>query len=145
MWRGSDLNSKKPSKAEWTMVCLPKNQGGLEVINLTTHNDALLLNFMHKFFTKANIPWVRLVWDNYYPNGKLPVQQKKGSFWWKDIVKLLETYKRFASVMVTDGSSVLFWNDTWNGHNPRENFPEFASFAIDKSITVKEVFTLQCW
>lgn len=24
LWRGSDLNSKKPSKAAWLMVCLPK-------------------------------------------------------------------------------------------------------------------------
>jgi hypothetical protein len=28
LWRGSDLNSKKPSKDAWPMVCLPKSKGG---------------------------------------------------------------------------------------------------------------------
>jgi retron-type reverse transcriptase len=29
LWRGADLLSKKPSKAAWPMVCVPKKQGGL--------------------------------------------------------------------------------------------------------------------
>jgi hypothetical protein len=29
LWRGSDINSKKPPKAAWTMCCLPKEEGGL--------------------------------------------------------------------------------------------------------------------
>jgi hypothetical protein len=80
LWRGSDLTAKQPPKAAWPMVCLPKQEGGLGVINLSTHNDALLLKFLHKFFSKANIPWVHLVWENYYSNGNLPGQQRKGSF-----------------------------------------------------------------
>jgi hypothetical protein len=34
LWRGSDLQSKKPSKATWPLVTLPKDEGGLGVINL---------------------------------------------------------------------------------------------------------------
>jgi hypothetical protein len=61
------------------MVCIPKKQGGLGVIDLATHNDAMLLKFLHKFYTKVDIPWVKLVWDNYYSTGRLPGQFKKGS------------------------------------------------------------------
>lgn len=32
------------------MVCLLKSEGGLGVLNLQTHNDALLLKHLHKFF-----------------------------------------------------------------------------------------------
>lgn len=53
------------------MVCLPK-QVGLGVLNLNAHNDAGLLKFLHRFFNKANIPWVNLVRKNYYHSGKLP-------------------------------------------------------------------------
>jgi hypothetical protein len=60
------------------MVCAPKKQGGLGVLDLQTHNEALLLKFLHKFFTKADVPWVKLVWSNYYSSGRLPRQQKKG-------------------------------------------------------------------
>lgn len=105
------MNSKKPSKAAWPLVYLPKSEGGLGVINLAAHNDALLLKFLHKFFSKADIRWVHVMWENYYNNNWLPGQFRKGSFWWRDIVKLLDTFKGIASVIVSYGSSVLFWSD----------------------------------
>jgi hypothetical protein len=37
VWRGYDLTSKKPSKAAWPMVCMPKKQGGLGEIDLSMH------------------------------------------------------------------------------------------------------------
>jgi hypothetical protein len=36
LWRGSDINAKNPPKAAWHMVWLPKDEGGLGVINLKT-------------------------------------------------------------------------------------------------------------
>jgi hypothetical protein len=53
----------------------------------------MLLKYLQKFFSKAGIPWVNLVWETYYSNGKLPGLHKKGSFWWKDLVKLLDKFK----------------------------------------------------
>jgi hypothetical protein len=53
--RGSDINAKSPPKATWDMVCLPKSEGGLGVLNLGTHNDALILKNLHKFFNKEDI------------------------------------------------------------------------------------------
>jgi hypothetical protein len=34
LWRGGDLNNKKPPMAAWRMVTRPKSKGGLRVINL---------------------------------------------------------------------------------------------------------------
>jgi hypothetical protein len=135
LWRGSDLNSKKPPKAAWTMVCIPKKQGGLGVIDLATHNDAMLLKFLHKFYTKADIPWVKLVWDNYYSSGRLPRQFKKGFLWWRDIVKILHKFKGITAVTVADGSTVALWKDHWNGRVPAQAFPELFSFAKDVNIS----------
>jgi hypothetical protein len=70
--RGSDINAKTPQKVAWNLVCLPKSEGGLGVINVEVHNDALLLKIFHKFFDRADIPWVHLVWEKHYSNGKLP-------------------------------------------------------------------------
>jgi hypothetical protein len=47
---------------------------------------------LHKYFAKADLPWVQLIWAKYYPNGKLPRQVIKGSFWWS-ILRLLDTCK----------------------------------------------------
>jgi hypothetical protein len=50
------------------------------VVRLETHNKALLLKFLHKFFNNHDIPWVNLVWSNYYRTDRLPNCSKIGSF-----------------------------------------------------------------
>jgi hypothetical protein len=83
LWRGSDLTSKKPSKAAWPMVCLPKEEGGLGVLDITKQNESLLLKHLHKFYNKVPIPWVQLVWEKYYSRNKLPFfgPNFRGPFW----------------------------------------------------------------
>jgi hypothetical protein len=43
LWRGSDMNSKKPSKAAWPLICVPKDNGGLAALDLYFQNASLLL------------------------------------------------------------------------------------------------------
>ena len=59
--RGSDTSSRKPPKAAWPKCCLPKNEGGLGILNINKQNESLLLKHLHKFFNKDNTPWVQLV------------------------------------------------------------------------------------
>jgi hypothetical protein len=47
---------KKVAKAAWPLVCIPKEGGGLGVLNIQTHNEALLLKHLHKFFNKCSLP-----------------------------------------------------------------------------------------
>ena len=82
------------------MVCLPKEEGGLGVINLKTHIEALLLKNLHKFYNKLDIPRVNLVWEKHYRNGKLPSHIKKDSFWWRDNLKHLDSFKGMAMVNI---------------------------------------------
>jgi hypothetical protein len=56
LWRGADINTKSPPKVAWDLVCLPKSEGGLGVLHLETHNEALLLKNLHKFFNSLDIP-----------------------------------------------------------------------------------------
>jgi hypothetical protein len=87
------MQSKRPPLAAWKMVTRAK-KGGLGVINLK--NEALLLKNLHKIFNKVDLPWVQLIWNRYYPNGKVHGLAKKGGFWWRGIVKLLPIYKGIA-------------------------------------------------
>jgi hypothetical protein len=36
-----------------------------------THNDSLLLKHLNKYFKKADVPWVDLILEKYYSNGRL--------------------------------------------------------------------------
>jgi hypothetical protein len=99
----------KPPLAAWSLTTRPKKEGGLRILNLQTQNGALLLKNLHKFYNKIDYPWVNLIWDNYYRNGKLPDHRAKGSFWWRALLKLLDKYKGIAMVQVQDGSYVFMW------------------------------------
>ena len=132
LWRGSNINAKTPPKYAGSIVCLPKTEGGLGVINLKTHNETLLLKNLHKFFNKVDAPWVNVVWEKHYQNGKLPSYIKKGSFWWRDNLKLLDNYKGMASVSLQDGTSCYFWTDLWGRQGNSHSYPELFSFVKNK-------------
>jgi hypothetical protein len=90
------------------MVCVPKEEGGLGVIDLEKQNKALLMKNLDKFYNKKDIPWVSMIWEKHYGNGKLPNSTRKGSFWWREILKLLETFKSFSNVHVQAGNTCFF-------------------------------------
>lgn len=95
------------AKAAWHMVTKSKDKGGLGILDLKTQNEALLIKNLHKFFNKANILWVHLVWEkHYYTNGRLPDHVKRGSFWWRDVLKLFDKFKGMASVLASNGSTL---------------------------------------
>jgi hypothetical protein len=68
-----------------------KNTRGFGILNLTIHNETLLMKNLHKFLNRL-IPWINLIWNNYYRAGKIPSKNKIGSFWWKDITRTLNTF-----------------------------------------------------
>ena len=137
LWRGSDDNSRINAKAAWSLVARTKQNGGLGVLDLRTQNEALLLKQLHKFFNRADIPWVHLVWEKHYNNGKLPGHTKKGSFWWWDVLKLLDKFKGMATPQINDGATCLFWDDCWAGQPLKQTFPELFSFAKKAEISLK--------
>ena len=123
------------------MVCTSKQQGGLGILKIETQNIALLLKSLHKFYNRENLPWVELVWEKYYSNGKLPGFSSKGSFWWRDLVKLINDFKGIASVQIKDGKTCLLWQDLWNGLVPMQSYPELFSFAKNRCISVQKTLS----
>jgi len=139
LWRGNDINARKPPKAAWKLVCKPKNEGGLGVIDIEKQNEALLMKNLDKFFNKKDTPWVQMIWEKHYANGKLPGQIRKGSFWWRDILKLLNPYKEMALIKMKGGESVVFWQDKWGTQKLMLEMPELFSFVQHKTISAAEV------
>jgi hypothetical protein len=145
LWSGATANEKKVEKAAWPLVCTSKDEGGLGIINLQTQNEALLLKHLHKFFNKCDLPWVELIWDKHYTNGKLlDIRMPKGSFWWRDVLKLLHKFKGMASVTIFSGQSCLHWDDLWNGGVRKLLSPELHSFAKkNKSICLSKTISTE--
>jgi len=109
LWRGSESNAKMKPLVAWKKCSKPKNKGGLGIINLRTQNKALLLKHLDKFYNKKYIPWVKLIWNAHYPQDQVPhATTDRGSFWWRDVLKLCDLFRGIAECKIGDGSMVLF-------------------------------------
>jgi hypothetical protein len=76
------FKAKKATTCCMEVSVKTKDEGGLGIIKLRLQNDAFLMKNLHKFFNKADLPWVQLLWSKYYSNGKVPDTVKRGGFWW---------------------------------------------------------------
>lgn len=72
LWRGSDINANKVPLAAWKLITRPKIEGGMGVIRVRVHNEAMLMKQLQKFLNKEDLPWVQILWDNYYCHGQIP-------------------------------------------------------------------------
>jgi hypothetical protein len=88
-------------------------------------------------------PWVNLIWENYYNNGKLPDHRAKGSFWWRSILKLLTKFKGIAMVQAKQGSTVSLWHDMWEGKIREMEFPGLHSFITRSNIALGDANILE--
>ena len=73
----------------WEKFYMPKSHGGLGVLDILAHNQALLMKFLHKFLNKDS-PRVNIIWETYY-SANPPSEKAVGSFWWRDVLKLMST------------------------------------------------------
>ena len=120
------------------MIWKPKECGGLGILNLQVQSDALLLKFLHKFNNHWDLPWVELIWNTYYTT-KIPhATDPCGSFWWRDVSKLMPVYRGISNVIVRNGSSALFWKDVWIGDVLAETHPRAFSFTLQEDISVRD-------
>lgn len=120
------------------MVCGPKEEGGLGVINISLQNKVLLMNNLHKFYNRLDIPWVQFVWEKHYHNGLPPYKQTTASFWWLDILKLIDTFKQLVVAKINNGATTFFWTDHWQGDTLDTRWPHLHSFAKNKHDTVQD-------
>jgi hypothetical protein len=69
-------------------------------------------------------------------------QTRKGSFWWKDNLKLLNCYKGIAQASAGHGDTILFWQDLWNGKVLSQSYPHLHSLTNNENITLQSVLQL---
>jgi hypothetical protein len=100
------------------------------------------MKHLHKFFSKQDLSWVKIIWDRYYKNDKLPRKTNRGSFWWKRVTKLRNIFKGIANAQLGSGDTILFWEDMWNGHIMKISYPELHSFGIDGHVSVKTMLSV---
>lgn len=83
-----------------------------------------------------------IVCKNHCKDGTTPPDKKVGSFWWRDVLKNLPTYKELTHIKMGDGRTIQLWNDKWTNKIQAEEFPKLLSYVIKKDITVQQAMML---
>jgi hypothetical protein len=118
---------------------LPKNAGGLGVLNLREQNKALMIKNLYKFYNSRDLPWVDLLWKAYYSNGNLPSSNNpRGSFWWKSCVSMQDDFKKLVTIKVGSGASILLWHEKWTEEILSSKLSHLYSFAKNKRISLQK-------
>jgi len=125
------------------MVTVPKLKGGLGVKDIYIQNEALLIKHLVKFYNKADVPWVQLIWSAYYQNNVPHLSTAKGSFWWKDILKLFQKFSQIATCIPSMGDSVGVWKDKFRVDIFSLQFPHLFTYVYNKNLSLKELLQVQ--
>ena len=117
-WQG-DLDKKKYRLAKWDILCHPKDQGGLGVIDLKVQNKCLLSKWIVNLLNGEGT-WQSLLRNKYLSSKSLPQVQAKpnDSHFWRGLMKIKEEVLACGSFEIKDGKQTRFWEDTWVGQRP---------------------------
>jgi hypothetical protein len=61
-WRKNDLEAKSSRLAAYELFYRPKDQDELDVVNFSSQNNCLLMKHLHRFYNRASLPWIKLIW-----------------------------------------------------------------------------------
>jgi hypothetical protein len=144
LWRDK-FGEPKQSLAAYELVCLPKENGGLGVVNFQKQNAAPLIKFLDKFYNNLDIPWVHLVWNSHYSD-KIPhAEDLCGSFWWRDVMKQVDNFQGVSAVKLGRGDTFLFWTENWSLQGSirpmKLRFPRLFSYVLNENLSAVEVYS----
>ncbi|KAJ9536738.1 hypothetical protein OSB04_un000123 [Centaurea solstitialis] len=114
VWTQGD-SSKGKCKVAWSMVCRPKDCGGLGFRRLAVWNRALLAKNLWAIISNRSCLWVD--WVRLYALRDSQFWTAKRTTWWSWLLSKLMTLRpdirRFVKVSIGDGSTTNAWEDAW--------------------------------
>jgi hypothetical protein len=139
-WQG-DSEKKKYRLTKWSVVCRPKDQGGLGVHDLEVKNRALLGKWLARLLTEDGV-WQNLLRRKYV--GSKAISQviwKPGdSHFWAGLMATNKYFFPHGSFSIRDGSEIRFWEDIWLGTTTlREQYPALFNIVRHKHDTIQKV------
>lgn len=121
------MDTRGKALVAWNKCTIPKEKGGPGIKSIKLQNEALLLKHLDKFYNKKDVPWVDLIWNQYYSEGQVTHETTmKSSFWWKDIMSYSDHFRGIATCTAGDGKIVMLWHDMWNKHNLHQQLPRLC-------------------
>ena len=135
LWSGQATATGAQCLVAWDKVCLPKQDGGLGVKQISVQNACLLLKLLHRLHHPGDsswAAWVRQRVDLHTQQGEV-----EGAHW-DGLCTLLPAYHQLTSVSVKCGTTTAFWEDRWLGAEPLcSRFPVLYSHVAKHNASVR--------
>ena len=108
LWQGAE-DKFKYHMAKWEMVCRPKDQGGLGIINTRIMNDCLMVKWIWKIFQEPDELWFKFLKAKYMGEGGFFESKTKGvSQFWQGLHSVKEWYEREKGCLVESEHKTRF-------------------------------------
>jgi hypothetical protein len=141
-WQGFAIKHKY-RLAKSDILCRPKDQGGLEILNLQLQNKCLLSKWLVNLLN-TNGTWQSLLRNKYLRTKTLTQVSSKpnDSHFWRGLMRIKDEVLSNSSFVIKDGTNTGFWDDTWIGDKPlKDTYSSLYHIARDKHVTVSKVLS----
>ena len=129
--------------ARWDILCRPKDQGGLGILNLQLQNKCLLAKWPVNLLNSEGI-WQSLLRNKYLSSKSLTQVAAKpnDSHFWRGLMHIKDEVLANGSFDIKDGTNTRFWDDTWVGDKPLKfKYPSLYNIVRDPHAKVSKVMT----
>ena len=116
LWSGPVLSTQK-AKVAWADVCMPKDEGGLGLKNLTEMNRVSSLKLIWRILSARSSLWVKWIWKYLIRKGSfwsVKETSNLGSWMWKKLLKLRPLAMQLLQKEINSGSTTSFWYEKWS-------------------------------
>ena len=144
LW-GGGVSQSRPHLVNWSIVCMEKKDGGLDIRNLSSLNKTLFGKWCWRFASKQDSLWKQVIVGKYgeeeggWCSGASRDGYRVGL--WKAFRNGWMEFSKRVTFKVGDGRGVRFWKDRWCGEDSLEEaFPRLYSLASSKDAWVAQLW-----
>ena len=134
---------RKIHLANWQLVCMKKEFGGLGIPNIRDLNTCLLGSWVKRFMQTEDRLWKQIVGQKYLSSAPniFCADNTDTSNFWKGVMWAAQAVKFGHRWVVGDGQKVRFWEDCWFGSSPLAvQFWELYSTCSQQCQTISQVW-----
>jgi hypothetical protein len=133
-----DEHKKKYRLTKWSILCTPKEFGGLFI-----QNKCLLSKWLFKIINDEGV-WQDFLKRKYLSNKTLTQVKKQpgDSHFWSRLMKVKDKFFIRGSFRIRNGLEVRFWEDTWIEDKPLKlKYPSLYNIVRRKDAMVAQVLS----
>jgi hypothetical protein len=97
---------------KWSIICRPKDQGGLEILNLEIRNKCILSKWLYNLINTEGT-WQQLIRNKYVRNKSITQVQKRpsDSQFWTGLMNIRDQFLVFDNFRFQNGKQIRCWED----------------------------------